>query len=1066
MGSERSHITQNDTLIGPSMKQRKHEGNRVTLQAKVDELEAQNNKIVMRNEVLQEQYEKLFEMLHEARHAQAHKLVAPAEVNNHLNAPQHGGSPISNTDIPDRDRATHQCDNQHETSLNPAASTRSRRSRGKHLITEGVEGSKAVYRDCRDFLKQRRENPIHISSKINDPRVSERLGPLPRPRPAVNLGNRQQVPEEHEGTGDSKMFRHTHSRSQCDESKEKSCYLDQTFLLPRGDGDLRKKTSVMHDSTQDPLVLQLLEEVNKLKAEPKTKQKLDLQLYTGREDPIEHLNLFESTMVYRRHTDEERCLLFPSTLSGGALNWYCRLSPETVNSFEELRKLFVSQHIFQTDRLHSADDLYTIRQKPDESLRKYAGRFSHEYSRCAEADDKTALKALTAGLRDCFFKYMINANTWKTYSEVMAQAYNHASAEARTYQGKPPTVTPYQQVGSGGQIQPNEKTSTFQTVAAHPPASFNASPSQQTYQSQGKRKDFHPHQSHFNKKNKGHYRDNSGYRHNNARPQAVNAVGQSRVKTGPTPRYETYTLLNATCTAIYPIIAHLIPKPKPRQPDYKSTKNTGMFCCYHEYNGHDGEECVILRDHIEALAREGKIDQFLLHPPKDNRNQRQVNVIYSISGGTPMSESSNRAMKNSERTLRPGHQVFHVEDIRGGKYQKPNWDPICFYPEEERGIIYPHNDPLIVEAHIANFDVKRILIDTGASVNIMFAEAFKALNVAEHLLDSSISPLISFSGDIVQPLGSIHLPFTIGTGPYTTTITTNFLVVNCPTAYNVIFGHTGINDLKAMVSTHMLLMKFPTPFGNGYIRGDQLSARSCYNTSVKQQHLHVPNETLSIHNQVVKTSPDEANSDFHDGNSQPNNPRDDSFTQQAQPVEELENVSISKDHPDRMVKIGTTLSRPIRLLLIFFLQENAEVFAWSYKDMPGISPDIICHHLSIDPNTKPVKQKRRSYDVERYEAMKAEVEKLKDIGFVREVNYPTWVANVVLVKKNPTKESLLLQKVLLIDSTAGCELLSFMDAYSGYNQILMSPSDQEHTAFTTDRGLYCYKVMPFGLKNA
>ncbi|KAM1125390.1 hypothetical protein ACFX2B_040193 [Malus domestica] len=102
-------------------------------------------------------------------------------------------------------------------------------------------------------------------------------------------------------------------------------------------------------------------------------------------------------------------------------------------------------------------------------------------------------------------------------------------------------------------------------------------------------------------------------------------------------------------------------------------------------------------------------------------------------------------------------------------------------------------------------------------------------------------------------------------------------------------------------------------------------------------------------------------------------------------------------------------------------------------DMPGISPDIICHRLSIDPKTKPVRQKRRSYDAERYEAMKAEVEKLKGIGFVREVNYPTWVAYVVLVKKNLTKESFLLQKVLLIDSTAG--------------------------SFTTDRGLYCYKGM-------
>ncbi|KAM1329273.1 hypothetical protein ACFX2F_013458 [Malus domestica] len=160
--------------------------------------------------------------------------------------------------------------------------------------------------------------------------------------------------------------------------------------------------------------------------------------------------------------------------------------------------------------------------------------------------------------------------------------------------------------------------------------------------------------------------------------------------------------------------------------------------------------------------------------------------------------------------------------------------------------------------------------------------------------------------------------------------------------------------------------------------------------------------------------------------------------------------------------------------------------------MPGISLDIISHRLSINPKTNPVRQKRRSYDAKWYEAMKAEVEKLKGIGFVREVNYPTWVANVVLVKKNPTKESLLLQKVSwrmcvnytdlnkgcpndsfplplidrLIDSTAGCELLSFMDAYSGYNQILMNPPDQENTAFITDRGLYCYKVMPFDLKNA
>ncbi|KAM1360414.1 hypothetical protein ACFX11_047312 [Malus domestica] len=267
MGSEGSHSTQNDTPLAHSAKQRKKEGKRVLLQAKVDELEAQNNKIAMRNEVLQEQYEKLFETLHEARQAQTRELVAPVEVNHQLGALQHGGSHAFDIDIPDREQITPRLDNQHEASLNPVASTRTMRSGGRHLFAEGAEGSKAVFRDCRDFLKQRRENSIHISSKINDPRISERLGPLPRPKPATNLGKGQQVLERHEGTGDSEVFRQTYPGSQYSESREKSHALDQTFLIPRGDVDLRKKAPVAHNSAQDPLVLQLLEEVNKLKAE-------------------------------------------------------------------------------------------------------------------------------------------------------------------------------------------------------------------------------------------------------------------------------------------------------------------------------------------------------------------------------------------------------------------------------------------------------------------------------------------------------------------------------------------------------------------------------------------------------------------------------------------------------------------------------------------------------------------------------------------------------------------------------------------------------------------------------
>ncbi|KAM1258451.1 hypothetical protein EV1_037641 [Malus domestica] len=104
MGSEGSHNTQNDTYLALSVKQRKKEQKKFALQAKVDELEAQNNKIAMKNEILQEQYEKVFEMLHEARYTKTHKLlVAPMDINHHLGAPQHGGSRPFDMSIPDEE---------------------------------------------------------------------------------------------------------------------------------------------------------------------------------------------------------------------------------------------------------------------------------------------------------------------------------------------------------------------------------------------------------------------------------------------------------------------------------------------------------------------------------------------------------------------------------------------------------------------------------------------------------------------------------------------------------------------------------------------------------------------------------------------------------------------------------------------------------------------------------------------------------------------------------------------------------------------------------------------------
>ena len=151
--------------------------------------------------------------------------------------------------------------------------------------------------------------------------------------------------------------------------------------------------------------------------------------------------------------------------------------------------------------------------------------------------------------------------------------------------------------------------------------------------------------------------------------------------------------------------------------------------------------------------------------------------------------------------------------------------------------------------------------------------------------------------------------------------------------------------------------------------------------------------------------------------------------------------------------------------------------------MGGIDPAIITHRLNVSPSFKPIKQKRRSFALERQKAINEEVGKLLQVGAIREVEYPEWLANVVLVKKANDKwrlcidftdvnracpkDSFPLPRIdLIVDATACHELLSFMDAFFGYNQISIDPDDQEKTSFVTGQGTYCYRVMPFGLKNA
>ncbi|XP_074303805.1 uncharacterized protein LOC141638300 [Silene latifolia] len=140
------------------------------------------------------------------------------------------------------------------------------------------------------------------------------------------------------------------------------------------------------------------------------------------------------------------------------------------------------------------------------------------------------------------------------------------------------------------------------------------------------------------------------------------------------------------------------------------------------------------------------------------------------------------------------------------------------------------------------------------------------------------------------------------------------------------------------------------------------------------------------------------------------------------------------------------------------LVEYKDVFAWSYKEMSGLSPKVAVHRLSIRKGISPRKQSQRRFKIEVILEIEKEVNKLIEVGFIREVRYPTWIANIV-----PDDFPLPVIE-LMIDATTGHEAISFMDCTAGYNQIQMAPEDQEATTFHTPKGIFCYTVMPFGLK--
>jgi hypothetical protein len=283
--------------------------------------------------------------------------------------------------------------------------------------------------------------------------------------------------------------------------------------------------------------------------------------------------------------------------------------------------------------------------------------------------------------------------------------------------------------------------------------------------------------------------------------------------------------------------------------------------------------------------------------------------------------------------------------------------------------------------------------------------------------------------------------------------------------YNAIMGWGSINKFETAIHGLYLCMKIPGPQGAITVYGNQQTACNIERDFVLgQRNVHC----LTTQREVSEATRPAANE--HE-------------KAQLQSNDGTKTVPLDPATPKQTAIISEDLTSQDEEKLISCLSRNKDVFAWSALDLVGVSCTVIEHSLGIDPSVHPKKQLLRKMSNEKIEAAKAKVHRLLEANFIEPVAYPTWLANVVMVQKKSGKWRMCIDFTSLnkacpkdnfplprinkiVDSAAGCEVMSLLDCFSDYHQIYMKEKDKASTSFITPFGTYCFIRVPEGLKNA
>jgi hypothetical protein len=372
---------------------------------------------------------------------------------------------------------------------------------------------------------------------------------------------------------------------------------------------------------------------------------------------------------------------------------------------------------------------------------------------------------------------------------------------------------------------------------------------------------------------------------------------------------------------------------------------------------------------------------------------------------------------------------------------------------------------MVINCSVAGWDLHKVLVDNGSQVDIIFLHAFDRMGISHYLLKPSDNPLYGFGGKGTFPIGKIELPLSFGVAPNARSEQVTFDIVDMVYPYNAIMGRGSINKFEAAIHGLYLFMKIPGPQGAITVYGNQQAMRNIERDFVPgKRNVHYLTAQREVPEATSTTAKEHEKAQLQSNNG-------------------TKTVPLDQATPKQTVIISEDLTSHDEERLLSCLSKNKDVFAWSALDLVGVSSSVIEHSLGIDPSVRPKNKRLCKMSDEKTEAAKAEVHRLLEANFIEPVDYPTWLANVVMVQKKSGKWRMCIDFTSLnkacpkdnfplpridkiVNSAAECEVMSLLDCFSGYHQIYMKEEDKASTSFITPFNMYCFIKMPEGLKNA